>query len=227
MARSRSNIITKDYSGVVGKVIITKDGNIRSRPDNSERKLSPAQKAHLTRIEQAKEYGRWAIRDRESNDWYAHLARNFNGQGAWHMAIRDFYHPPVIESVNFNKFSGMAGDRIRIVAKDVFKVKCVCVCVLTANGGVIAKGPAVFDDQEMEWNWAPEQDILLCEGLKVLMQVMDTPGNIVHREFTYPFDTHRELGQAATPGRQQKKQYVKSLLRSPKELRARARLNKG
>lgn len=75
MARSRENMITGTYSGVVGPVVLTKDGNMRKRPDFSGRKLSPKQMDHLSRMEEAKRYGRMAVSDPEMNSWYASLAK--------------------------------------------------------------------------------------------------------------------------------------------------------
>jgi hypothetical protein len=213
MAKRRSNAFPGNYSGIVGKHVITKDGYLRSRPDFSKRVLSSLQIAHLERIEQSKEYARWAISDQEMNSWYARLAEHKKGLGAWHVAIRDYYHPPELNKVSFKNFRGQAGDRIAIEAFDLYKVRSVSLCFLDSEGIVTEAGHAALNTLNLVWEYVVNRNFTISDGMKVIIQVIDVPGNIVCREIVYPFTPDKETVSDGNGELPIKKKYAKSRLR--------------
>jgi len=92
MARSKTNLITKDYHGKVGKQFVIKQrGNTSSLtryPDRSNVKLSQAQKKSCNRFAQAVKYAQSVIRDPALKAKYESKADK--EVSAYNLAIRDF-----------------------------------------------------------------------------------------------------------------------------------------
>jgi len=206
-------MITNKYSGVVGPAVMTINGHMRKRPDFSERNLTPEQLKHLSRFEDAKQYGRIAVSDPEMNAWYASLAAGREGMGAWQVAIMDYFRRPGIVAVSFGGFGGKPGDAIAVEVWDVFMVKSVSFCFTGGGIGLIEKGRAVYDSTNMVWMCRPECGIELRPGLKFMVQALDMPGNVVQMEFEYPFVSLEKASAGQEAPGPSKKKYEKSRLR--------------
>ncbi|MCX6244286.1 MAG: hypothetical protein NTU98_06220 [Bacteroidetes bacterium] len=107
MARSRGNIITHSYSGKLGKVVLQKDGVMRSLPDVSKRVRSGKQKIHLSRFEQAKEYARRVLADPLQRAQYEEPLRKLKKKnpniGIYQVAIKDYMNPPKITDIGLER----------------------------------------------------------------------------------------------------------------------------
>lgn len=216
MARTRNNCVTTHTSGKLGHTVFTIDGTMRSRPDVNKRVWSPLQKEHLTRIEEAKEYARMAISDPALNEFYAERAARKHGLGAWHLAIRDYYYPPVIHSVNFHDFKGRRRDTVRIYALDNFKVAAAKMKFTSPEGIIPDEGNGFEEELHGDWIYILKSDIELAAGLRVAIQVWDLPGNQTTEELMWPFkcDTEIFFEKESPPS---SKKRTKSQLRIRKE----------
>ena len=188
MARTRGNAITNGTSGKFGNVVFTADGKMRSRPDTSNRVWSPLQRAHLERVERAKEYARMAISDPELNDFYAQKAARKHGLGAWHMAISHFMHDPVIYSANFMDFHGSPGDLIRVEAIDRFEVAEVMMSFISPEGIILEEVIGTRPGHRSCWVCEINSDIELVPGLQFFFRARNLPGNTGSATLMWPFD---------------------------------------
>ena len=193
MSRTRNNVITRYTSGSMGDAVFTSDGNMRSKPDISQRVWSTSQKSHLTRFQEAKNFARMAISDPELNAYYARLAASKHGLGAWHMAIRDYYYPPSILSADFRNFTGKSGNSISICPDDEFKVMEVGISFLSPQGTMLEEGHQIINDLIEYWHYNLKTDLELVSGLTITIYVTDGPGNITQESLTWPFDCRTEI----------------------------------
>jgi hypothetical protein len=211
MAHTRNNVITRGSSGKMGEAVFTIDGKMRSRPDTSNRAWSELQKNHLDRFEKAKEYARVAISEPELNDFYAAKAASKHGLGAWHLAIKDFYHPPEILKAEFREFQGKSGNEVYIEAYDIYKVTGIMVSFNSPEGIILEEGSAYEYRCDIIWRYWLKSDIELVPGLSVTIGAKDVPGNITRVILTWPFDCSKTIhfgsaGQAGTAKKRQKSQ---------------------
>jgi len=214
MARTRTNAITKDYSGIFDNALMTSDGTLRSRPDVSKRVWSPKQKAHLERVERAKEFGRMAISDPVLNEHYARMAENKHGLGAWHVAISDCYKLPVIETVDLRDF--MKLHEIRQISCSVNKtdLKEVRIYLFSPVGELLEEGPAKQLFSSGDWHYELIKHIEPVHGLTVTIRAEDIPGNMTNVTVVYPFDCLKPLQFGTDPIVASKGKRKKSQLRT-------------
>ena len=87
-------------------------------------------------------------------------------KNAYNVALADFFHPPVIHSVE------QVDASLRIRASDDVKVARVSVTVFDGDGKVLEKGEATQLDQAF-WRYDPQH-----QG-RLLVEARDLPGNVV------------------------------------------------
>jgi len=140
------------------------------------------------------------------------LAENKKYKGAWHYAIKDYYNLPEIRQITIAKPKTGAKSRMRIDARDLFKVQSVMVCLIGSDGTMIEKGNAVYDTLELLWYFDFMQD-METQGMKLTVMVLDLPGNIVYRDLLHPYSVKDESVLGGFYTATKKKKYVKSQLR--------------
>lgn len=134
-------------------------------PNFSNRRLSKDQKQHHKRFQAASAYAKSASR---SNPIYAQLAAG-TMKNAYNVALGDWFHPPVIRSVERH------GKVIRVQATDDVLVASVKVMILDEEGKAVEKGEGTRKKSDW-WEYVPT-----AEG-KVVVEVRDLPGNAVREE---------------------------------------------
>jgi len=151
MAHSNDNVVTQTYSGKVGNICLQDDGVIRSLPDMSNRIFSEKQKGHLSRFQQAKEYGRQVVADAQKWAIYKEPLKRWKKKkgkkhmGVYQLAIMDYMHFPEIISVQLNNCPGGADWMIRIEALDIIRVAGVAVSIVSFEGEIMEEGLANGD----------------------------------------------------------------------------------
>ena len=213
MARTRTNALTKYYSGIFNNAVMTSDGTLRSRPDVSGRVWSPKQRAHLERVERAKEFGRMAISDPVLNEYYACKAERIKGLGAWHMAVSDFYKMPVIESVEFSDFPELFGSRQIRCSVNKWDMKEVRISIVSLAGEPMEEGVAEWSLSTGCWHYSLKSDDKPVPGLTFIITGIDIPGNVTSVTLVYPLDCMRVMEFGATKNAPSRGTRKKSQLR--------------
>ena len=182
----------------------------KSAQQASKRVWSPLQKEHLGRVEWAKEFGRRAIRDPELNELYAMKAARKPGLGAWHMAVSDAYHVPVIYKIEYPGNTPVSNDFICYV--DKADLKEMRFCIISSTGEEIETNSVPFNILEGGWRGKPVTPYRTMQGSSLTIRVEDFPGNQVEETFRYPYTScDISRGQQGKTSRR----YKKSQLRSP------------
>jgi len=119
-------------------------------------------------------YARAQMADPKSKAEYKAIAKGL--QKAHNMAIIDFYHPPVIKSIDFSQCTGNANDPITIVAVDILKVVKVNVKVINESGHLLESGDAL---QKARWKWEYRLtgNYSSIEQFTAKVTAWDKPGN--------------------------------------------------
>jgi len=170
MARVRRNQIVQGLSGKLGDQIMFRhlqDGRtiVCRVPDFSNRVLSRDQKAHHTKFKAGAAYAKEAAKPQPI---YAQLAAG-TMKTAYNVALADFFHPPVIHSLERINAS------LKIRASDDVMVVRVFVTVFDADGKSLEKGEATQMDADL-WIFPLQHD-----G-RVLVDVYDLAGNVAKGE---------------------------------------------
>jgi len=199
MARTRTNAITAGYSGIFDNAVMTIDRKLRSKPDVSKRVWSPKQKAHLERVERAKEFGRMAISDPVLNEHYARIAENKHGLGAWHIAISDCYNLPVIQMADFRNILSLHGSRQISCSVNKSDLKEVKIYLFSPMGELLEEGTANQLYSADDWHCELIAHIEPVHGLTVTLRAMDIPGNVASVTVVYPFDCLKPIQFGTDP----------------------------
>lgn len=170
MARVRRNQIVQGLSGKLGDQIMfrhLRDGRtiVCQIPDFSNRVLSKDQKAHHAKFKAGAAYAKEAAK---TEPIYAQLAAG-TMKNAYNVALADFFHQPVIHSLERMDKS------LQIHASDNVMVVRVFVTVIDADGKSLEKGEAAQTCEDL-WIYP-----LQHEG-RVLGDVYDLAGNVTKGE---------------------------------------------
>ncbi len=170
MAKIHKNPIVQGLSGKLGDQIMfrrLRDGRtiVCQAPDFSRRVLSTEQKAHHSRFKEGAAYAKSAAK---TQPIYAELAAG-TMKTAYNVALADFFHPPVIHSLE------RAGMSLKICASDNVKVARVFVMVWDEAGKILQKGEATQIEEEA-WTYPLQQ------AGRFLVEVRDLAGNVVTAE---------------------------------------------
>jgi len=167
MAKVHNNLIVRGLSGKFGGQVVfrqLRDGRtiVCAVPDFSRRVLSKDQKAHHAKFKIGAAYAKDAAK---TEPLYAELAAD-TLKNAYNVALSDFFHPPMIHSVE------RVDSFLEIQASDDVKVAKVWVTIFDEAGNVLEKGQATQVDEAF-WRYNPRQ-----EG-RLLVEAWDLPGNVV------------------------------------------------
>lgn len=213
MATNNGNFILKGNSGRLGNFVLTPD-NIRTRPDFSKRILSQDQKNHLSRFELAKTYGRMVIRNEALNSYYGEKARKLKGKGAWHLAIEHYFMEPDLWGVNFWAFNKRAGDCIRIIENNKYKLGEIEVTLVNAAGDLIEKGSASVVPGTGDWEYRIQHDIEPGATITFIFRIVSLPGHMIEKTMTVTGHVNGIVLFAKDPARAMRhKSRMKSQLR--------------
>jgi hypothetical protein len=166
MTKVSNNVLVRGLSGKFGGQVVfrqLRDGRtiVADVPDFSNRVLSKDQKAHHSKFKEGAAYAKEAAK---TQPLYAQLAAG-TMKTAYNVALADFFHPPVIHTVERKKSA------IRIQASDDVKVTRVSVTIFDTNGRVLEKGEAT--QGKIDW-W----EYISQHTGRVLVEARDLAGNV-------------------------------------------------
>ncbi len=177
MAKLELNALMHALHGTIGELVLVREGDniyvrhrARSTPAPTE-----AQVNHTSRFGLASRWARQQLSDPALKAAYARVCRGH--LTAHNVAVRDFMHAPVIESIRLEQYSGQAGDLIRIAASDDFKIVRLTVQIRPVEGEVAEEGEAHWNDVRGDWEYAGQTQIPAGTTVLIEAAAMDLPGN--------------------------------------------------
>ncbi|HEY4787282.1 MAG TPA: hypothetical protein VIH57_14585 [Bacteroidales bacterium] len=184
MARLGKNVVTTRLRGKVGDLLVFRmKGNktyVSTAPEDKERVPSVAQKAQTKRFQEAIIYGKGVIADPTLKNAYQ-LSANGN-QTAFNVAVADFLHAPQIDEVDVSKYTGKAGDIIRVRATDDFKVAQVQISIYNSDNTLVEEGLAKQQTNPLDWVYTITVNNPETQGDKIVIRASDLPGNLTQSE---------------------------------------------
>ncbi|GAA4795288.1 hypothetical protein GCM10023231_24620 [Olivibacter ginsenosidimutans] len=195
MAKSFDNEVMAGASGRVGKMLVFRqrgDQTIIARKPRKRKDgklFTDVQLQVQNRFLDASLYARKAIADPELKAAYQAKA-NVN-QTAYNVAVKDFFTPPVVRRLDDRAYTGVVGDLLSILIKDVLMVTEVMVEILDDDGTVIESGYAEsVDNQGIEWFYTATVDNEDYNTVSFRISMVDTPGNRYTEVKTFGQDTN-------------------------------------
>ncbi|ULQ55441.1 hypothetical protein KJS94_12390 [Flavihumibacter rivuli] len=187
MARNRSNILVRGFSGAVGRQLVLRTRGdqtyLANRPSiNRNRVPTNDQQEVRLKFKDAVTYAKAAIQDPALKLDYAAVARP--GQSAFNVAFSDAYLPPELNNLRTDAYSGDPGDKITVRATDNFFVDKVTVAIIALNGTVIEEGEATPDANGLDFTYTATQSNAVLQGSKVRVTAEDLPRNRTVLEVT-------------------------------------------
>lgn len=174
-----TNPFLQGARGKIGNMVFsTRNGKTRVRMTaqrRSNRPLTDAQRKVQDKFRAASDYAKYACGKAEVKALYDMHGRE--GKGAYHLAMRDALHTPIIRVIDTEKYHGLPGDEIYIQAVDDFKVKSVLVSIIDEDGNILEQGDAVELLPGLEWVYEAKVENTRPRGCAIRVTARDLPGN--------------------------------------------------
>jgi hypothetical protein len=189
MSKIQNNPLLKGVSGMLGNIIVFRETRgqmiMANRPKKSGT-LTEHQEAQKSRFLKAVQYARNQLLNAQSKAEYA--ARiTLSKHSAYLVAVTDYLTSPEVTVVDVSAYKGVAGDLIKVVAIDDFKVTGVEVIITDTNGTLIEQGQAVLPaDSADQWQYTITAPNAVLPGTKIIAHAVDKPGNTGTLEVTLP-----------------------------------------
>jgi hypothetical protein len=185
MGESSKNLATEGLRGQVGNFVYRRrraDGKIfvSRHPGEQEAEPTDAQLSVRERFQQAAIYGRSVISDPQLKAEYKAAVKP--GQSAYNVAVADFFYAPDIGEVDMSRYSGQAGDEIRINVTDDFSVQQVSVKIENADATFVEEGQAVLSPDGLSWIYTATAVNESLSGDKITVTATDRPRNVSREE---------------------------------------------
>ncbi len=178
MAVTKDNIVTKGFSGTIGRQLTFR---VRAGKTIVSKLLipngaPPSEKAAAVRAKflSSSLYAKKAIKDPATKALYKAAATG--GQTAFNLALADAFKAPVIAKIITDNYHGAVGDKVLVDASDDFKVTGVVVSIHNAAGDLVETGNAVIQENE-DWLYTSTQVNAAVAGSKITAVASDLPGN--------------------------------------------------
>jgi hypothetical protein len=184
MAVSYNNVITRNYSGRVGDIILKNyDGKsvMTKRPDCSKVIKSERQMVFMNKFARSVKFGQFA---KDNPTLIKHYNEIRPDLSTYHAAVSDYQSSPVIEHVDVSEYQGHPGDVVTVSAWDKFEIKGVGVVIFNDLGEVIEFGEAVPRQfsANTEWDYTATVENIDYKSSRILVRAKDHPGNVVEAE---------------------------------------------
>lgn len=183
--KTRGNVVVRYASGGVGKQLVAKTWKGRpylaSYPVfDDNREFSEKQMAHQMRFKQATSYAKGLIDKDLVPDVYEAIAKR-RRLTVYNVAIRDFFNPPNVYTIDLQDYTGKADEEILVSALDDVEVMRVHL-ILRREDEIIEEGDAVRDEyNDATWRYKTQKENGI-EGTVVEAYAEDRPGNITKGE---------------------------------------------
>jgi len=185
MAVVKKNIVTEGMSGKLDDKIVFRNVGERTivstKPTPSNREPSEAELGHQSRFRQAAIYAKAVIKTEELGEAYKLAAKTSKTKSPFNIAVADFLNVPEIQDVDISGYTGQADEAIIVKAFDDFLVKQVRVTIQKPDGVEVENGLAE-QDEFGDWRFSTTASNDSVDGSKIIIEVMDHPGNKAIRE---------------------------------------------
>jgi hypothetical protein len=177
MAKLELNALMNALHGTVGDLVLVREGEniyVRRRSESTPPRTQ-SQVAHNSRFALASRWARMILADPAVKADYQRRCRGH--LTAHNLALSDFMHGPVIQSLGLDGYGGKPGDVIRVVATDDFRVVRVPVQIRTLDGEVLEQGEAERTETESDWLYHSQAAIPAATTVLIEVTALDLPGN--------------------------------------------------
>jgi hypothetical protein len=183
---TKQNDLTKNYSGIFGNLVILRNRRGKSvmtiPPARPETTPTEAQLAAQERFKRAADYASNAIKDPALKAEYAAKAKD--GMSAYVTAVADFLRLPSISQIDTSGYKGNAGDKIRVSARDDFRLVSVTLKISDTGGKEIEAGECVITKPSGQYEYVATQQMDFSNGAIIRVQASDLPGNVTEKSVT-------------------------------------------
>jgi hypothetical protein len=177
MAKAKFNQPVASFSGAVGGFVYVPQPNgsvvVRRMPETTGDRTAGQQKQQ-DKMSQAASYWRRVKADPAKLAVYRALPR-VPGLGLRHLAVRDWFHPPVIGEIDISSYSGKSREPIRVAATDDSAVAEVKVQVLDTNDTVLEEGLARQDSGNGAWVYVSTTQLESGQTVSIRVTAKDHP----------------------------------------------------
>jgi hypothetical protein len=186
MAKVNRNVVIDGAQGRLGRQLLLKRDKagrtiLSAKPVfDPDRVFTPAQQAQQLAFRQAVAYA-LSMRD---NPLYARLAAG-TPRTPRNIAIADWFHPPEILELDLDRYTGHAGQLIRVKAVDNVRVETLTLSISAADGTPLEQGPATRVDG-LYWEYLTTASAAGSRPLRVLACAQDLPGHTTRLEKEKP-----------------------------------------
>ena len=180
MAKAGDNLLTKSFSGTIGRLLTFRQIGCETFVSKYQRPpviAIPTEKmtAARTKFALATIYAKKVIQDPAFKALYQAAAKG--GQRAFNIAIMDALHAPNVESIQADNYHGGTAEHIIVTATDDFKVASVTISIWNASGDLVEQGKAVVQENNLDWLYITINKNSVLTGSKVTAIATDLPGN--------------------------------------------------
>jgi hypothetical protein len=184
MAVSYNNVITRNYSGRVGDIILKNYAGksvMTKRPDCSKVIKTARQLEFNDKFKKSVKFGQYVIKNQELID---HYRRKRPDLDPYHAAISDYQSRPVIERVDVGGYQGLPGNVVTVSVWDKWEIEGVDMVIFNALGELIECGAAIPRQfsANTEWDYTATVENIDYKSSRILVRAKDHPGNVVETE---------------------------------------------
>jgi hypothetical protein len=184
MAKHKKNDITLGLSGGLGTEVGFRqvDGKTEAfrMPGPRKKNATSSMELHMRKFIKATYYAKGVVNDPIKKAVYQ--AKAVGRIQAYQLALRDFFKKPTIESIEFEAYIGVVGNKINILAVDDFKVDSVHVIIMNSNGGIVEQGFATAQPSGVDFIYTATVANPQFGDSKIIVTAKDLPGNFVTKE---------------------------------------------
>jgi hypothetical protein len=179
MSQTRNNVITKNFSGKLGKQIVFRNCDgvtvMAAVPKLTSNPPTEGQLTFRHTFLKATLYAKAMLANPLMKAKYALKATK--RRSAYNVAVGDYIKPPVVDKIDATGYAGAIGDKIIVDASDCFEVTKVHVAIADNAGTVVEEGNCALDTMNLFWEYTTTVAHPVIAGLKVTATATDNPGH--------------------------------------------------
>jgi len=139
--------------GKLGGLVFRRCGDhlvVARLPKIRHRTPTPAEAAIRDRFKRAAAYGRSVLADPTLRSLYLPCAKE-KKMAPIALCVADYLKSPEVQAIDLSRYTGQAGETIRVTARDDFEVVGVEVAITEETGQLLERGPARYDLITRTW----------------------------------------------------------------------------
>lgn len=187
MAKVKYNVVTHGVTGKIGDLLQFRQRHGRTiiaKIAARSNTVTTAQQMVRDKFRLAAVYAKSAMKDPALKELYK--LRAVGEISSFNLALKDFFEPPVIGTVNTEAYQGQIGNTIVITATDDTKVTKVRVQIFDSEDSLAEEGLAIKDGEEDNWIYTATTFLNPTAMGKLVVEVEDLPGNKTSFEKALP-----------------------------------------